>query len=186
MEGDALVDDLVAMGFEKEIVLVAFKMTNYSGVENALNWILSNNNQTPSSVADSSQSPAISLSNERHKMVFVVNTSLNMRVGKTAAQVGHAAVDLYRELILSKSGNFRHGLELWEQEGCPKIVLKGDGGAEQLEQLKVQAEASPHLMVTLIQDAGRTEVEPGSRTVLGIFGPVSMVDLVTGSLNLLV
>ena len=36
-----------------------------------------------------------------------------------------------------------------------------------------------------VSDAGRTEVLPGSVTVLGIAGPAETVDRVTGSLRLL-
>jgi PTH2 family peptidyl-tRNA hydrolase len=41
------------------------------------------------------------------------------------------------------------------------------------------------LTVSLIQDAGRTQIEPGSRTVLGIGpGPADLMDKVTGHLKL--
>ena len=36
-----------------------------------------------------------------------------------------------------------------------------------------------------VADAGRTEVAPGTHTVLGIAGPVDTVNLVTGHLRLL-
>ena len=42
------------------------------------------------------------------------------------------------------------------------------------------------LLVSLIQDAGRTQVAPGSRTVLGVGpGPNDKIDKVTGHLKLL-
>lgn len=37
----------------------------------------------------------------------------------------------------------------------------------------------------LVQDAGYTQIPAGSRTILGVFGPVEAVDSVTGSLKLL-
>jgi len=41
-------------------------------------------------------------------------------------------------------------------------------------------------MVSLIQDAGRTQVAPGSRTVLGVGpGPNELIDKVTGHLKLM-
>ena len=49
-------------------------------------------------------------------MVFVVNDSLKMGVGKIAAQVGHAAVGLYRQLLETK-GQYAHLLEQWQENG---------------------------------------------------------------------
>ena len=41
------------------------------------------------------------------------------------------------------------------------------------------------LTVSVIQDAGRTQIAPGSRTVVGIGpGPVELIDQVTGHLKL--
>lgn len=41
------------------------------------------------------------------------------------------------------------------------------------------------LTVSLIQDAGRTQIAPGSRTVLGVGpGSVELVDQITGHLKL--
>ena len=50
------------------------------------------------------------------KMVFVVNSSLGMGVGKTAAQVGHASVGLFRRLIGDEK-RFGNQLLMWEEEG---------------------------------------------------------------------
>lgn len=42
-----------------------------------------------------------------------------------------------------------------------------------------------HLITSVIQDAGRTQIAPGSRTVLGVGpGPASDVNAVTGHLKL--
>lgn len=50
----------------------------------------------------------------------------------------------------------------------------------------LQAQAiSLGLCVRVIQDAGRTQIASGSRTVLGVLGPKSVVDSVTGRLKLL-
>ena len=56
-------------------------------------------------------------------MVFVVNTSLGMGVGKTAAQVGHATLALYKSLLIETAevANVRK----WEDQGAKKIVVKG-------------------------------------------------------------
>ena len=50
------------------------------------------------------------------KMVFVVNSELNMGIGKTASQVAHAAVALYRQLI-EEQQRFGEMLLCWEQLG---------------------------------------------------------------------
>lgn len=52
--------------------------------------------------------------------------------------------------------------------------------------LLLQAQAiSMGLCARTIQDAGRTQIASGSTTVLGILGPKSVVDGVTGHLKLL-
>ena len=51
-----------------------------------------------------------------YKMVFVVNTELNMGVGKVAAQVGHAAVGLYK-ILSSQSQKYDHMLAQWDDFG---------------------------------------------------------------------
>lgn len=64
-----------------------------------------------------------------------------------------------------------------------KIVLQGTNMAHLLE---LQALAmSLSLPTKLVQDAGHTQVEPGSCTVLAIIGEEEMVNNVTGSLKLL-
>ena len=64
-----------------------------------------------------------------------------------------------------------------------KIVLRGEN-TTQLEALSHQA-SSVGLDNYLVQDAGHTQVAAGSKTVLGIFGKVTEVDRVTGTLKLL-
>jgi peptidyl-tRNA hydrolase, PTH2 family len=54
------------------------------------------------------------------------------------------------------------------------------------EMLTLQAQAfSLGLAARVIQDAGRTQIASGTRTVLGILGPKGVVDQVTGHLKLL-
>merc|ERR1712193_237503 len=59
------------------------------------------------------------------KMVFVVNTSLEMGPGKTAAQVGHAALGVQRVLI-AKSKVTMTDLGLWQDFGEKMVVVKGE------------------------------------------------------------
>jgi len=51
-----------------------------------------------------------------YKMVFVVNNELSMGVGKTASQVAHAAIGLYR-LLIEEQQRFGEMLLYWEQFG---------------------------------------------------------------------
>ncbi|KAM4740668.1 putative peptidyl-tRNA hydrolase 2 isoform 3-T3 [Anableps anableps] len=115
------------------------------------------------------------------KMVFVVNMDLGMGVGKIAAQVGHAAVGLYQ--ALQEKNSWREMAWKWDHSGAKKVVLQGTNVAHLLE---LQALAlSLNLPTYLVQDAGLTQVESGSRTVLAIMGAQEMVNNVTGSLKLL-
>jgi PTH2 family peptidyl-tRNA hydrolase len=114
-----------------------------------------------------------------HKMVVVVRGDLGMSAGKIAAQVAHAAVSCSE---FSRSKDPR-GFAAWYREGQRKVVLKS-GGLEELLELEKKAR-SLRLPTALIEDAGMTELPPGTATCLGIGpGPASTVDKVTGSLAL--
>ncbi|NXA09203.1 PTH2 hydrolase, partial [Sapayoa aenigma] len=113
------------------------------------------------------------------KMVLVVRNDLKMGKGKVAAQCSHAAVSAYRQ-IQRRNPEL---LKQWEYCGEPKVVLKAPD-EETLVQLLEEAKRLG-LTVSLIQDAGRTQIAPGSRTVLGIGpGPVDIIDKVSGHLKL--
>lgn len=116
-----------------------------------------------------------------YKMVFVVNMDLKMSPGKTAAQVGHATLGLYK--YLQSQQDQRAGLEAWEQRGSKKIVLRGNDVRQMLDLKKKAYEL--HIANIMVHDAGKTEVEPGSLTVFALFGKNADVDKVTGSLKLL-
>uniref|UniRef100_A0ACB8ED01 Peptidyl-tRNA hydrolase protein 2, mitochondrial n=1 Tax=Sphaerodactylus townsendi TaxID=933632 RepID=A0ACB8ED01_9SAUR len=103
------------------------------------------------------------------KMVIVVRTDLKMGKGKVAAQCSHAAVASYKQVNRLNP----ELLKQWEYCGQPKVVLKAPD-EETLLQLLAEAK-SVGLPVSLIQDAGRTQIAQGSRTVLGIGpGPAEM------------
>ncbi|XP_060691089.1 UBA_like_SF and PTH2 domain-containing protein [Hemiscyllium ocellatum] len=120
--------------------------------------------------------------NDVFKMVFVVNMELSMGIGKVAAQVAHAAVGLY-QVMLEESGNLRQMLTTWDNDGGKKIVLKGHS-TEHILELQAQA-CQLKLPNFLVQDAGKTQIAAGSRTVLAIMGEENLVNQVTGSLQLL-
>ncbi|KAJ3998485.1 peptidyl-tRNA hydrolase [Lentinula boryana] len=113
------------------------------------------------------------------KMVLVVRTDLNMSTGKIAAQ--HATLACYKTLLSSNPAFLRQ----WERTGQTKIALKC---YSEEELLTLQAKAqSLNLCARSIQDAGRTQIAAGSRTVLGIAGKWSarLVNRITGTLRLL-
>ncbi len=118
---------------------------------------------------------------EAYKMTLIVNTELKMGIGKIAAQVGHAVLGLFH--FLESQHELRSGLREWENVGARKIVLKGRD-ADHLMELKRKTDEA-HIPSILVQDAGKTQVEPGSLTVLALFGKTKNIDLVSGSLKLL-
>lgn len=101
--------------------------------------------------------------------------------GKIAAQCSHATLACYK-YYCSKSPDSPI-LKRWERGGQAKVALQVKG---EDEMLLLQAQAlSLGLCARVIQDAGRTQIASGSRTVLGVLGPKSVVDSVTGHLKLL-
>ena len=113
-------------------------------------------------------------------MVLVVRGELRLTAGKTAVQVAHAAVMLYQEA----ERHARPRLEAWLAAGQKKIAVVAPT-LDDLEALRRAARARG-LTTAFVEDAGLTEVPPGTRTVLGIGpGPETEVDAVTGHLPLL-
>lgn len=114
------------------------------------------------------------------KLVVLVRNDLKMTKGKIAAQVAHAAVNCAFASKKKDAVNFN----AWYDSGQAKVVLRVDSERELFE-FKVVAEALG-ITCSLITDAGRTQIEPGSITCLGI-GPekVSVLDKITGDLKML-
>ncbi|KAI8987146.1 peptidyl-tRNA hydrolase PTH2-domain-containing protein [Pilobolus umbonatus] len=101
---------------------------------------------------------------DNYKLTLVVRSDLGMTKGKIAAQCGHATLACYK--IANKVNP--QLLRVWEQSGQAKVALKCDSEDKLLE---LQAIAlSLGLPAQVIQDAGRTQIASGSRTVLGV-GP---------------
>ncbi|EGN98579.1 hypothetical protein SERLA73DRAFT_123864 [Serpula lacrymans var. lacrymans S7.3] len=101
-----------------------------------------------------------------------------MKSGKIAAQ--HATLACYKALAKKNPQLLQH----WEYTGQAKIALKASSEDELLE-LEAIAK-SLNLCARSIQDAGRTQIAAGSRTVLGIGpAPVELINEVTGHLRLL-
>lgn len=92
-------------------------------------------------------------------MYILVNKSLKMSPGKLAAQCSHAAIKAYllSDTLMQKK---------WDEGSFTKIIL----GAKNKEQLSL---ARGRLLIHNINsftvvDEGRTEIEPGQETALGV------------------
>ncbi|KAK1922209.1 aminoacyl-tRNA hydrolase [Papiliotrema laurentii] len=117
---------------------------------------------------------------EEVKLVLVVNDSLKMTKGKIAAQAGHATLAC---ALMLKEVNPKL-FNRWRMHGQPKIAVRCQS-TEEIDALAAQAR-SLNLCARTIQDAGRTQVAPGSKTILGIGpGPARLINQVTGKLKLL-
>jgi PTH2 family peptidyl-tRNA hydrolase len=112
-----------------------------------------------------------------YKQVIAVRTDLKLSKGKLAVQVAHASLEAFQHT----SQRVR---QEWESEGAKKVVVKVSGLRE-LEGIHRKARELGY-PCSLIRDAGRTEVEPGTVTALGI-GPVkeAEADRLTGNLKML-
>jgi len=115
-----------------------------------------------------------------YKMCIVLRMDLDMSTGKLIAQAAHAAVGASER---GKKENHK-AWRRWRDEGAKKVALE----AESLEEIEELAEKANKLDIVniLIQDAGHTEVPPGTVTALGL-GPdrTDLLDKVTGSLPLI-
>ena len=118
------------------------------------------------------------------KMVFLVRLDLKMGAGKIAAQVAHAAIGLYDDIMNGDDEYHIEALNYWNIFGAKKIVLKCDN-YETMKQVAIQAKQS-QLPFILISDAGHTQIPAGSVTVLGI-GPDSSekINKLTGNFKLM-
>lgn len=75
-------------------------------------------------------------------------------------------------------------LSRWERFGQAKVAVQVKS-LDELQELMGRAQ-SLGITAEVIQDAGRTQIDPGSLTVLGVGpAPKSVVNQVTGDLKLL-
>lgn len=111
------------------------------------------------------------------KQVILVRQDLKLPKGKLAAQCCHASV----EAVFKSSPEL---VKSWRSEGMAKIVLKVK---DEKELIKYFQEAKDEgLTASLITDAGKTVIAPGTKTCVGI-GPdkEEKIDMITGKLALL-
>ncbi len=146
--------------------------------------------QQAARVANAVRTTAIAA--EEMKMTLVVRKDLKMSTGKLSAQCAHAAVaavDLVNDRLFeakegSRDAEWGDWLDAWRTIGSKKVALRVESEAEMLDLAKAAKKAGlPHYV---IQDAGRTQIAAGSRTVLAVGpAPASRVDQVTGHLKVL-
>lgn len=112
-----------------------------------------------------------------YKQVIAIRRDLKLSKGKVASQAAHASLGAYKRA----DGKVR---DAWDRDGSKKVVV-GVGSLTELETLHRRARQDK-LPCYLVRDAGRTEVEPGTVTALGI-GPVkeAQADKLTGKLKML-
>jgi PTH2 family peptidyl-tRNA hydrolase len=114
-----------------------------------------------------------------YKLVVAVRQDLDMSKGKMAVQVAHASVISALNCKSSNAKWFRN----WYTEGQKKVVVKADD-VERLRDLQQEAEKL-NIPTAMIDDAGLTELAPGTTTCLGLGpAPNSVIDQVTGNLKL--
>ena len=118
------------------------------------------------------------------KMVFLVRQDLKMGAGKIAAQVAHAAIGLYDDILEGENIYQKTALNNWFNYGQKKVVLKVNDLNMMLEVVKKCKKLK--LQYCLISDAGHTQIPEGSITVLGIGPDVSeKINDVTGTFKLM-
>ncbi|RMG24986.1 MAG: peptidyl-tRNA hydrolase [Methanobacteriota archaeon] len=124
--------------------------------------------------------PFVKTTNFEAKQVIVLRTDLKMGKGKMVAQGAHAAV---RAAFKAKRQH-PQWFDRWERLGSKKVVCKVNS-EEELRGLFQQAQ-SKKLPVSIINDAGLTQLEPGTTTAIAIGpAPADQVDAITKALKLL-
>jgi PTH2 family peptidyl-tRNA hydrolase len=112
-----------------------------------------------------------------YKQVVVVRRDLKLDKGKLAVQVAHASLDAYRKADPALRDE-------WENSGGKKVVARVETLKEMLD--LYQKARKMGLPCSLIKDAGKTHIQPGTITAIGI-GPCEEeeLDKVTGGLKIL-
>mmetsp|Transcript_7534 Transcript_7534/g.13624 ORF Transcript_7534/g.13624 Transcript_7534/m.13624 type:complete len:176 (+) Transcript_7534:109-636(+) len=173
-------ESLVEMGFDETQILRGLEI--YGGdFDQTLEWLMNGG----VSESDSNSGETDNSDDEDEvKLVLVVRKDLFMGTGKIAAQCSHATMGIAQKLYQTEiSPVLLIQAQKWSLQGEKTIVLWCAG----LSELKILERQGTDLglLCEKVRDAGRTEVEPGSVTVLALFGYTNFVDQVTGQLQLL-
>ncbi|MBY9007211.1 MAG: peptidyl-tRNA hydrolase Pth2 [Candidatus Lokiarchaeota archaeon] len=114
------------------------------------------------------------------KQVIIIRTDLKMSAGKKCAQACHASISSSNRVRKTDTKLWKD----WINSGQKKVVLKIQS-LEQLEEIFGKLKRN-NIICAIINDAGLTQLEPGTTTALGI-GPnlSNKIDKITGTLKLL-
>ena len=112
-----------------------------------------------------------------YKQVILVRADLKLPKGKLAAQAAHASVDA----VLKSDSKL---IKAWREEGMAKIVVKVKDEKELIKYFQFAKDSG--ITASLITDAGRTVIAPGTKTCVGI-GPddEEKISQITSELSLL-
>ncbi len=113
---------------------------------------------------------------KEYKQCMVIREDLKLSKGKAAVQAAHASILSY-ELASMRDR------KSWKEQGQKKVALKVHS-LEELYSVRDDAEKLD-LPCAIVEDAGLTEIPPGTVTALGI-GPARAdeIDKVTKDLEL--
>ena len=119
-------------------------------------------------------------SDDELKMVIAVRRDLKLPKGKLAVQVAHGAVDVVIKSLKYDPDKVND----WLNSGAKKVVVYVKN-LDELWETKAKAE-DLGVISSIVRDAGRTVVEPGTITALAI-GPdkESIIDQITGDKKLI-
>jgi PTH2 family peptidyl-tRNA hydrolase len=131
------------------------------------------------------------------KQVIAIRTDLNMRKGKIAAQVAHAAMKVFLNEIkfqedpLHKNEYSAHlfnidsATKFWLESSFTKVVV-GVEGEEEIYELAEKSRAAG-IRYAIIVDNGFTEFHGNKTTTCIAIGPAEakMLDPITGKLKLI-
>ena len=112
------------------------------------------------------------------KQAIIVRKDLKMRCGKIAGQVAHASCRAFNKTDLI---SYAH----WFADGETKVILKVNSENELLRIVEVCKAMNIHNYAT-VNDLGKTQIEAGTLTAVGI-GPLKdeVIDQLVGDLKLL-
>lgn len=114
------------------------------------------------------------------KQIIAIRTDLKMGKGKIAAQASHASV----LATLQSQRDQRVWYDAWFSSGMKKIVVKV-ASEEELSHL-FQLGSRAKLPRAYINDAGHTQLEPGTATAAALGpAPASVIDPITNKYKLL-
>ena len=114
---------------------------------------------------------------KEYKQCLVIRADVKLSKGKTAVQAAHASIISYDRAAV-------HDRKKWKAQGQKKVVLKVNS-LDEIYELEKEAKKLG-LPFAIVEDAGLTEIPPGTVTAIGI-GPANAeeVDKITKDLQLL-